>query len=181
MEELELIVGARVYCRNGKYGRLAKIVVDPARWCVTHIIVEEGFLRKRFRFLPISLVEQATTGDVYLRVCDDDMDRFPEFDPDAHEQTMLQVHLEGKRTNGAASTASEGPASGLIIVERGTPIENMDGALGRLDYVLVGAGAGEITGFVLQQRVIPNAMVQHIDPERISVAAVPGDEERLPG
>lgn len=98
MKELELIVGARVYCRNGKYGRLAKIVVDPGRWCVTHIIVEEGFLKKRFRVLPISLVEQATTGDVYLGVSDDDMDRFPDYDADAHRQAMT---LERSQTHTA--------------------------------------------------------------------------------
>lgn len=179
MEELELIVGARVYCRNGKYGRLAKIVVDPRRWGVTHIIVEEGFLKKRFRVLPISLVEQATTGDVYLAVCDDDMVTFPEFDPDAHAQAALAqkspVQSEATRPTGTASSSGHGIAPNLIVVERGTPLKNMDGDVGRLDYVLVDPGDGQITGFVLQQRVIPNAMVQHIDRERISVVALPGD------
>lgn len=183
MEELELIVGARVYCRNGKYGRLAKIVVDPRRWCVTHIIVEEGFLKKRFRVLPISLVEQATTGDVYLAVCDDDMATFPEFNPDAHAQGALAqsslAQSGATRSNGAASTSDHGIAPNLIVVERGTPIENGHGDVGRLDYVLVDAGDGEITGFVLQQRVIPNAMVQHIDRERISVVAIPANQDGL--
>lgn len=77
MEELDLIVGARVYCRNGKFGRVAKVVVDPRQWCVTHIIVEEGFLKKRFLVLPISIVEQATTGDVYLGVFDEELAQFP--------------------------------------------------------------------------------------------------------
>jgi len=121
MKELELIVGARVYCRNGKFGRLAKIAVEPEHGRVTHIIVEEGFLRKRFRLLPISIVEQATTGDVYLAVCDEDMARFPE---------------------------------------------------------LVSASDGQITDLVLQQRMISNSLVQHIDEERISGAAIAGDGAR---
>lgn len=110
MEELELVVGARVYCRNGKYGRLSKIVVDPRRSYVTHIIVEEGFLKKRFCVLPISIVEQATTGDVYLGVGDDEMANFPELDPHAHEQMLLADGLraqpELKRINGAAKRIS---------------------------------------------------------------------------
>lgn len=185
MEELELIVGARVYCRNGKYGRLSKFVVDPRRWRVTHVIVEEGFLKKRFRILPISIVEQATTGDVYLGVCDDEMANFPEFDLETHEQMLVAHGIQGQteleRSNGAASTVGDGLEPDLLVVERGTPIENMDGTLGRLDYVLVSPGDGEITGFVLQQRVIPNAMVQRIDQDRISVAAISGDEDRPRG
>lgn len=184
MEELELIVGARVYCRNGKFGRLAKIVVDPRRWRVTHIIVEEGFLKKRFRILPISIVEQATTGDVYLGVCDDEIARFPEYGNESDETPVFVNGTTGE-TELPAIEAAATPAPGhgmaphLIVVERGTPIENMDGSLGRLDYVLVSADEGQITGFVLQQRMIPNAMVQHIDENRISVAAIPGDEARV--
>ncbi len=66
MSELKLNVGARVYCRDGKYGRLLALVVDGESGCTTHIIVEQGFLQRSYRLLPISIVEQATTGDVYL-------------------------------------------------------------------------------------------------------------------
>ena len=190
MNELELIVGARVYCRNGKFGRLAKIAVEPRQWRVTHIIVEEGFLKKRFRVLPISIVEQATTGDVYLGVSDEDLARFPEYvdgrvtGPLAGSDELVQqvnatedpafssVH---SNKNGRVKRR-EGLPEDVVVVERGTPIDNLDGSIGRLDYMLVSADDGQITGLVLQQRVIPNSMVQHIDEEHISVAAIPGDD-----
>lgn len=83
MSELQLTVGARVYCRDGKSGRLAALLVDAARDEVTHILVEQGFLEKRFRLLPISIVEQATTGDVYLAVSDAELADFPEYEAES--------------------------------------------------------------------------------------------------
>ena len=91
MNELELSVGARVYCRNGKFGRLAKIAKEPQQQRVTHIIVEHGFLKKRFHVLPISLVEQATTGDVYLAVSDEELAAFPEYREEVGEQAHPQA------------------------------------------------------------------------------------------
>jgi hypothetical protein len=81
VNKLNLNVGARVYCHDGKCGRLAYLVVEPQRRQVTHIIVEQGFLQKHFRLLPISIVEQATTGDVYLKVGDEELATFPEYQP----------------------------------------------------------------------------------------------------
>lgn len=81
MNELELNVGARVYCRDGKFGRLSALVAGAPDLKLSHIVVEQGFLNRRFRLLPISLVEQATTGDVYLAVDDEELARFPEYQP----------------------------------------------------------------------------------------------------
>lgn len=82
MKELELNVGARVYCRDGKCGKLAALVAGGPDWTLSHIVVEQGFLDRQYRLLPISLVEQATTGDVYLGVDDIELARFPEYQPD---------------------------------------------------------------------------------------------------
>jgi hypothetical protein len=79
MDELELSIDARVYCKNGKCGRLAKVVVNPEAWRVTHVVVEEGFLQRRSRVFPISVVQQATTGDVYLSVAEDELSAYPEY------------------------------------------------------------------------------------------------------
>ena len=91
MNELQLVVGARVYCRNGKCGRLADVVVEPQQRRVTHIVVEEGFLEKRFRVLPISIVEQATTGDIYLAVSDEELATFPEYHDEASDASKVPV------------------------------------------------------------------------------------------
>lgn len=79
MKNLELNAGARVYCRDGKCGRLAALVVGANGRHVSHIVVEQGFLQKRYAVLPISLVAQATTGDVYLAMDDADMGHYPTY------------------------------------------------------------------------------------------------------
>lgn len=127
MDELTLIIGARVYGKNGKCGRLSQVVVDPDTWRVTHIIVEEGFLQRRSRVFPISTVAQATTGDIYLPLDDEELNNYPEYN------------------EGIVKSLA------LITVEQGMPIEHLEGEVGWQDYLLVRAGDGLISGRVMQQ------------------------------
>lgn len=93
MKYLKLNVGARVYCRDGKCGRLAALVAGGPEWKLSHIVVEQGFLDRRYRLLPISLVEQATTGDVYLAVNDGELVGFPEYEP-SHAPALSTIGSE---------------------------------------------------------------------------------------
>lgn len=182
MDELELIVGARVYCKNGKCGRLAKVAVESRAWRVTHIIVENGFLQRQSRAYPISTVAQATTGDIYLALAEDELDRYPQYREEIVERPALEYPGAKKsghhfnRDNFAPpapmvrTKVRQGISPELTIIERGTPIKGVDGAVGRLDYLLVKPQDGQILGLVMQQRTIANALVQHIDEQGISVA-----------
>lgn len=181
MDELELIIGARVYCKNGKCGRLTKVAVEPQSGRVTHIIVEDGFLQRHARVFPISAVAQATTGDIYLALAEDDLGRYPQYEEEVVERPA-PGHDGAKAGNGTnrgdiftppkpmvRRKIRQGISPELTVVERGTPITNLKGAVGRLDYLLVNPQDGQILGLVMQQRTIPTSVVQSIDEHGISV------------
>lgn len=183
MCELELIIGARVYCKNGKCGRLSKVAVEPGGARVTHIIVEDGFLKRHARVFPISTVAQATTGDIYLSLAEDDLDRYPQYQEEIVERSA-PGHADGAKPGNGTNRGDiftppepmvrqkihKGISPELTVVERGTTIKNVEGALGRLDYLLVNPHDGQILGLVMQQRTIPTSLVQEIDEHGISVA-----------
>lgn len=185
MDELELIIGARVYCKNGKCGRLTKVAVEPQSGRVTHIIVEDGFLQRHSRAFPISAVAQATTGDIYLELAEDDLGRYPQYQEEIVERPASGDDDGAKAGNGNGTKRGDifmppdpmvrhkvrqGISPELTVVERGTPIINLKGAVGRLDYLLVNPQDGQILGLVMQQRTIPTSVVQSIDENGISVA-----------
>lgn len=183
MDELELIIGARVYCKNGKCGRLSKVAVEPQRGRVTHIIVEDGFLQRHSRVFPISAVAQATTGDIYLALAEDDLGQYPQYQEEVVERPAPGDADGAKAGNGTnrgdiftppepviRQKIHQGISPELTVVERGTPIKGVKGAVGRLDYLLVNPHDGRILGLVMQQRTIPTSVVQAIDEHGISVA-----------
>jgi hypothetical protein len=77
MPKLDLTPGAPVYCKDGKCGSLAQVLVDPTLAHVSHIVIEDGFLRRRTRVVPIAAVTQATTGDIYLTLTLDEVNGYP--------------------------------------------------------------------------------------------------------
>lgn len=185
MEELELMIGAHVYCKNGKCGRLSKVIVDPAAWRVTHVIVEDGFLQRRFRIYPIAAVAQAAIGGIFLSLAEDELGAYPEY---SEELSVVQL------PEGATVTQRDGASDGafplsapqvtferrrragspeLLIIERGTPVVHRDESLGRLDYFLARPGDGQIRGLVMQQPAIPHSMVRRIDAHLISLGEEP--------
>lgn len=77
MTKLELTPGAPVYCKDGKCGALTQVLLDPSQASITHIVIENGFLHRRTRVIPIAVVIQATTGDIYLTLSDDQVNQCP--------------------------------------------------------------------------------------------------------
>ena len=79
MNDFDFNIGAQVHCQDGQCGKLAKVVVNPDTLQVTDLIIEEGFLLKRARVFPISVVESTTAEDIYLSVHSDDLGNYREY------------------------------------------------------------------------------------------------------
>lgn len=185
MKELELVIGAHVYCKNGKCGRLAKVIIDPAAWRVTHVIVEDGYLQRRYRIFPIATVTQTDIGDIFLSLAEEELGTYPEYAENSgvirlpEGMTMTQED-DGFDDDSAFSAPYDFPSRGqpagpadLLVIDRGTPLAHRGEPLGRLDYFLARSGDGRIKGLVMQQPPIPQSMVRHIDSHLISLGEEP--------
>lgn len=198
MKILDLNIGADVFCRDSKCGKLAKYAVNRDAWLVARLIVEEGVLLKRARVFPLASVERATADEIQLSIGEEELPNYPEYreetiekpDPEsAGGSPVRTAGPYGQTERATVSTVREkvryGVPEELAVVERGTPIEGPEGEVGKLDHFLVNAAKGAITHLVAQQgllfstkRLIPVSMVESISEGSVFIAAT---EEVLKG
>ncbi len=65
-EAAEYAIGAQVYCEQGPCGELMRVVVDPIKSAITHLVVEQRHSQEVGRLVPIDLVETATEQELRL-------------------------------------------------------------------------------------------------------------------
>jgi uncharacterized protein YrrD len=167
-------IGAQVVCQNGKCGKLSKIAVDPETWEVRDLIVEEGFLLKRARVFPISLVESATPDEICLALDAEELPNYREYEEDQyeslangmegvplsrpevppHEAAMQVVNTYNETGTETIPLVREkirkGVDSDLELVEHGTPVIGIDGEMGKLDRVITDSDTGKVTHLVMR-------------------------------
>ena len=66
-ESMEYAIGAQIYCEDGECGELMRVVVDPIKRAITHLVVEQRHSQEVGRLVPIDLVETATEQELRLR------------------------------------------------------------------------------------------------------------------
>ena len=65
-EPTEYEIGAQAYCQDGECGELARVVIDPIKRAITHLVVEPPNGREIGRLVPVDLVETATEKELHL-------------------------------------------------------------------------------------------------------------------
>jgi hypothetical protein len=65
-EAPEYAIGAQVYCEQGPCGELVRVVVDPVKRAITHLVVGDRHSQEVGRLVPIDLVETATEKELRL-------------------------------------------------------------------------------------------------------------------
>lgn len=206
MKALDLNFGTQVYCRDGKCGKLARLAVDPDLRRVTDLIVEEGFLRRRARVLPLESVSSVSDDGVQLTCARQDLDTFPDFqeidlhqasdtppDPEQTETTISSEMTAYTQLHSAPTPPDvrqkiyAGIAPDFAVIKRGTSVKNADGTIGKLQRVLVQPQSGTIKHFVVhagfigsEQKLLPASLVKHVSTKSIFVFGSNEDAEALP-
>ncbi|MEI2611025.1 MAG: hypothetical protein V9G20_20530 [Candidatus Promineifilaceae bacterium] len=182
----ELNMGATVHCTDGQCGHLTKLVLEPDTYIVTHIVVEEGLLFKRARAFPISVVKRTAVQDIYLSISAEQMSNFPEYHEDIVErpdpvrggETLLDAgpYMTVSSTPIIRQKVRQGIPADSTVIERGTVVQNPQGADGKLDSVVIEPESGQITQLVMhqgiiftEQKLIPVANVRHIGERSIDL------------
>jgi osmotically-inducible protein OsmY/sporulation protein YlmC with PRC-barrel domain len=206
MKTFDFNIGAQVYCGEEACGELLKVVVDPHKERVTDLIVQRGLLFKTDRVLPVSAVERTTGQDIYLSVSSDEVKDYPEYrevdfkKPAPGWGQTRQYKAEHTR----CWTSPWGPAcqepvvpmvrqrvhenvpSTSEVIERGTPVLNVMGEIGKVDHVLVDRESGEIThlvvrkGLIPEHPIVPASAIERVSEEGVAIDVTKEALEELP-
>ena len=204
MNHFDFNIGTQVHCQDGNCGRLAKVVVNPDTQQVTDLIVEAGFLLKRARVFPITIVETTTADGIYFSIKSEDLGNYPEYREVEYERpasgaegatftasgAMLQggMVLPEQSVSLVREKVREGLSSeDLRLVAQGTPLKNQEGVFGKVDHVIVDADSTEITGLIVRHGFVfpellnlPVSLIEHVGENYIFVAATNEELKQLP-
>ncbi len=61
----QFTIGAKVSCRSGSCGKLTRVIIDPIRGTLTHLVVEPRD-HEQGRLVPLNLVESASPEQIDL-------------------------------------------------------------------------------------------------------------------
>ena len=80
---MEIRLGARVVLSDGQAaGRVSKIVLEPGKGTVSHLVIDDGRAPGAGRLVPLERVASSDEEVVQLAIGRQTLERLPEFDPD---------------------------------------------------------------------------------------------------
>jgi sporulation protein YlmC with PRC-barrel domain len=164
-----LRIGEPVFARDGRYGTLHKVVIDPYVRRVTHLVVRKGWLLSEDRVIPIERVETIELDGIYLDETSAKLDRYPRY----REETFVEplAGWEAMEPYAAADTLFWGaPFVGVappvvpviehvvpvgipeeeVVLRRSADVIHHGQLIGSLDHLLVDPTNGAVTYFVVK-------------------------------
>jgi sporulation protein YlmC with PRC-barrel domain len=171
-EHTEFIIGSDVACSDGVCGDLRRVVIDPVARAITHLVVEPRHRRDSGHLVPIDLVASAAT-EIQLRCTKSEFDAL-----EAAEETQFmprdsgglgyeQQHVYtlpyyglGVRGIGLNKVDTRGTFDphavtydhvpvGEVEVRRGDHVDAADGAIGRVQGLVIDPSNHHVTHILL--------------------------------
>ncbi len=162
-------IGSEATCTDGPCGEVKRVVVDPARRELTHLVIEPAHRQGLGRLVPLDLVEDASP-EVRLRCTTSEFDNLPlaeetDFLPGgsgyadyaAHEAYYWPYYgLGGPGLGTWAADASaivthDSLPVGEVGVRRGEPVHAADGEIGRVEGLVMEPAHHHVTHVLLQE------------------------------
>jgi sporulation protein YlmC with PRC-barrel domain len=182
---MDIPINVTVECVDGTAGRSSAIILNPANDQVTHLVVREEELFDIERLVPVELVEESTPQRIRLRCTKDELATMqpfistefvpmpPGFGPYPGEGAMLwpYVGLDPE----VATIEHENIPPHEVAVHRGARVHASDGAIGRVDELLVNPANNHVSHLVLREGhlwgqkdvTIPIAEIDRIDEDAV--------------
>lgn len=166
----DFVIGTEATCTDGPCGTLTRVIIDPIAETVTHLVITPGGADGLDRLVPVTLVDGGEDG---LRVrCS-----LAEFGKlDAAEEThflpgpagypayapgqVLAWPYYGLGGMGMGMSPEFGPGepvtyqtvpAGEVSVRRGDHVHATDGAIGRVQGLVIDPGSHHVTHVLLQE------------------------------
>ena len=171
---MEFAIGAEVSCSDGDCGKVSRVVVDPVARAVTHLVVEPKHRQGLGRLVPLDIID-ATAGEVRLSCTMAAFERL-----DSAEETQFIPGSSGYAAYGPEQVLSWpyyglGGATGMtdglgaetagvsqtvtydkiplgeVGVRRGEHVHATDGAIGRVQGLVIDPRDRHVTHVLLQE------------------------------
>lgn len=196
----QLTIGSEVACSDGTCGVLRRVVIDPVSRALTHLVVEPGHGLGRGHLVPVSLVTSVAKAQVQLSINSSEFEALEEaeetqllpggdgewgFSPEemlSWPYFGLNVGpygMGGLGSGAGLGLGTPGPQAitndrvpmGEVEVRRGEHVFATDGAIGRVQGLVVHPGDHHVTHILLdeghlwgEKRVaIPITAVKNVD------------------
>ncbi len=170
-------VGAKVSCSDGPCGKLTRVIIDPIKRTLTHIVVEPR-KEERGRLVPLHLVETCTGEEVDLACT---LDEFSRLDASRDTDYFPVSGLYGSYYGGYAQgygyaygnayfapyygyggtgygygwgpdhVTYDAIPQGEVSIRRGDPVHASDGDIGHIAGLVIGTPTGDVTHVLLQE------------------------------
>lgn len=203
MNEMYLNAGAHVRFRDGSGGAIHKFAVDLKSRQVTDLVVVTGVLPRHTHVIPVKFVTPATANEVSVALYPSDLANYPVYKEvelservqgwdesviEPRERQMLWYPMVGvvERERNVVPhvhhTLPKGIPSEDVVLGKSSEVHNVDGTIGKVDYLCLDRESWEIghlvvrTGVMAQHYMIPFAWVSSMTPYRIYVD---GSKEQL--
>jgi uncharacterized protein YrrD len=192
---MDIAANAKVYCKDGFYGYVTYVILNPITKEVTHLVAQEDVITYPERLVPIEQVVSSSPTQIVLRCTKPELRKLPNFTKMEFLQSdvpsyMLTSHLMwpyivSHAEMKAVETRNIPPDE--LAVRRGAAIEALDGPLGHLDKFVVDRSTGHVTDLVVREghlwgqreMTIPIAEIDHIQENTVYLKLSKSDAEKL--
>ncbi|HVT71158.1 MAG TPA: PRC-barrel domain-containing protein [Trebonia sp.] len=164
---MQFTIGGHASLSDGTHCRITRVIVDPVKQTITHLVVEPGHRASLSRLVPLDLVE-SSGGQVRLHCTEAELERldpaeevkflpgtapFPGYSPGQvgfwpYYSLGINGRVGGEVTEGL--TADVVPP-GEVDVQRGDPVQATDGDIGKVQGLVVDPGSHRVTHVLLQE------------------------------
>ena len=184
-------------------GRLAKVVIDPATWHITDLIVESGFIFKQARVIPAAKVEDILARTIYLAIHSSELPHYPEYQETVVEKgvpewqkALSNPDIPMPEPHYSLTSVPEmkvvrerirtGVADDLLLFDSNTPVNGLDDKIGQISHIITDENL-QISQLVVaqgkvlpRQIVIPVHLVETISEFYIQISATHDEINELP-
>jgi sporulation protein YlmC with PRC-barrel domain len=178
IEATQFAIGAKVNCRSGHCGKLTRVIIDPIRRTLTHLVVEPHLesLGRVGRLVPLSLVETSTPDTIELGCTQQEFDHLDPsqdadyFPTDGYAGSYYGGYSRGYGYGwgnasfwpyyglggygygwGPQTTTYEAIPRGEVTIRRGDPVHASDGEIGKVAGLVIGTPTGDVSHVLLQE------------------------------
>jgi hypothetical protein len=165
-----LVIGTGVICTDGVCGQVSRVVVDPANWAVTHLVVVPRKPQELGRLVPLDLVE-AAAGQIRLRCTTAEFYHLSrgertEWVPGTGDYSQYKQGQSGSQVSdmenlvrGGLSITGRLPQTftydsippGKVAVRGGDHVHATDGDIGQVRGLAVAPGSHRVTHVLLRE------------------------------
>jgi len=159
---MDIPINVEVLCAGKECGRSTSLIINPVNERVTHLVVAEKVFPNIERLVPVDKILTSTPNSIQLRCTASDLSDMDTFEEtDFIEAGQMEASLPFDEPYEVWPYAMyealpmpleyERIPAGEVVIRRGTPVEAMDGTVGKVDEFLVDPENDNISHLVLRE------------------------------